>query len=1113
MTTHLKPLFHRRLLQDAVRGAAHVSDEQARVARQWAAGIRTSEFERQTEKNLQGVFLARILDEVLGYAQAISGGPRFHMKAEHSLKASHSGRTPDACLGFFDGSHEQIRAVVELKAPRTDLDAKQGGAYGNLTPVEQAFGYASKLDGCRWVIVSNFETLRLYRYGSGQGSAHVFDLNGLSDPAKLTEFVFLLGRSTLLGQEHAKSAIEELSERTHVKEGEITKSFYAFYKSVRLGLFEHLVGHNPPQPGAAAAAHEVWLLEQAQKILDRVLFICFCEDTGLLPPDVIRQALTAGDSGFVRVPRWQQLIGLFNAVDQGNPPLRINGYNGGLFAHDPGLERLTIADDQLDGVLALSSYDFETDLNVNILGHIFEQSIADLEAIRAEIRGEDVDPKTSKRKKQGVYYTPEFVTRFMVRRTVGAWLDERFTSLKASHREPGDGGRMNKRTETALWLAYLEQLKAIKVVDPACGSGAFLVAAFDYLHGEYRRVNRKFAELTGDTEQQGLFDLDRQILQQNLFGVDLNPESVEITKLSLWLKTASSDRPLNNLDNNVRCGNSVVAPPVDDADGEALAGLARQDVRPFDWRAAFPQVFERGGFDVCLGNPPYVRQETIAPLKPYLQRHYTSFHGAADLYVYFYEKGLNLLAPGGKLAYIVTNKWFRAGYAEPLRTLFARCATFEEIIDFGHAPIFEDADTFPCIVIFHRKVRDEPNAEVLVCSVPRDRDKELSLEQYVDEHGFVVPWQRYGASSWSLEPPAVDALMEKIRRSGIPLREFSGTRPLYGLKTGLNEAFLIDDETRRELVARDPRCDSVIRPYLRGRDIKRWAPTWEKLWMIVLKSSLDEQWPWTSAASEAEAEGIFASAYSSLHARMKAHEPALRKRSDHGRFWWELRSCDYYAVFDAPKIVHTDIAWQPQFAISDEATYLVNTCYLWPIADPYIVAVLNSSVMWSYLWRTAQHGKDEALRLFGAHMETLPIPVASDQLRAEVGVAVAEMSRVVRASAADADTLVGWLRHEFGVVDPGARLFDPFALSADSFISEVRKTRGKGAARLTPADIKVLGETHASYLPAHADRTRSLAELELRTDDLVREAFALKDSERALLDEHAPPRSPRGRTQ
>ena len=189
-----------------------------------------------------------------------------------------------------------------------------------------------------------------------------------------------------------------------------------------------------------------------------------------------------------------------------------------------------------------------------------------------------------------------------------------------------------------------------------------------------------------------LFDLDRKILQDNLYGVDLNDEAVHIAKLSLWIKTAVKGKELTSLDHTLRVGNSIVADPA-------------IDPRAFDWRAEFPEVFEgdSGGFDVVIGNPPYIRQEWLSPIKPYLQSRYAAYHGMADLYVYFYELGLNLLRPGGRLSYVVTNKWMKAGYGEPLRAFFAGKAWVESVVNFGHAKqIFPDADVFPSIIVVRR---------------------------------------------------------------------------------------------------------------------------------------------------------------------------------------------------------------------------------------------------------------------------------------------------------------------------------------------------------------------------------------------------------------------------
>jgi hypothetical protein len=268
--------------------------------------------------------------------------------------------------------------------------------------------------------------------------------------------------------------------------------------------------------------------------------------------------------------------------------------------------------------------------------------------------------------------------------------------------------------------------------------------------------------------------------------------------------------------------------------------------------------------------------------------------------VYFCEQGLRQLRRGGRMSYIVTNKWIRAGYGEPLRGYFASEGVLEEIVDFGHAPIFPDADVFPCIVLLRKPERKEPDTErsVRVVEFPREA-LNADIAAYVEKHAHTVPKKRFGKSAWSLETNAVDDLMEKIRQNGVPLAEFAGVKPYRGVLTGLNEAFLIDTSTRERLVCEDSRSAEIIKPYLRGQDIKRWSPEWHELWIIVLKSSGDHAWPWTAAD---DAEETFRQTYPVLYAHMKPLEEKLRKRSDKGRYWWELRTCAYYDTFSkSPK--------------------------------------------------------------------------------------------------------------------------------------------------------------------------------------------------------------------
>jgi hypothetical protein len=505
---------------------------------------------------------------------------------------------------------------------------------------------------------------------------------------------FLLCRDNFLpisDDPKARSRVDRLLAESNEAEDAITKDLYQQYKTVRINLTQHFWASAPDD----ILDRDAVLIEKAQKLLDRVLFVAFCEDRRLLPEKTIRKAHDHKDT-YNPLPIWENYKAVFRWVDVGNDDPPIPGYNGGLFKFDRLLdEQLEVTDSLCTQLKELARFDFDTEVSVNILGHIFEQSVTDLEELKALATGQAFDQKKGKRKTQGVYYTPAFVTQYIVDVALGGYLKRKEQELIARSQLdqiPKQATRQRREAEIQFWEAYRDILLKTRVIDPACGSGAFLIAAFDYLNREYERVNEALAALEFASQTKGkgsgefvgqrsLFDLNKTLLNENLYGVDLSPESVEITKLSLWLKTAEQGKALTYLDDNIKVGNSIVAD-------------FTIDPRAFNWEAGFPQAFADGGFDVVIGNPPYVRQELLTPFKSYLQQHYESYDGVADLYAYFYEKGLKILKPDGMLSFIVTNKWFKAGYGESLRRFFAQNSVFEQILDFGHAPIFEDADTF-----------------------------------------------------------------------------------------------------------------------------------------------------------------------------------------------------------------------------------------------------------------------------------------------------------------------------------------------------------------------------------------------------------------------------------
>lgn len=546
-----------------------------------------------------------------------------------------------------------------------------------------------------------------------------------------------------------------------------------------------------------------------------------------------------------------------------------------------------------------------------------------------------------------------------------------------------------------------------------------------------------------------------------------------------------------------------------------------------NWQVAFPGVWQdwpavvpKGGFDAVIGNPPYVRQELITDIKPALKRAFpNTYDGSADLYVFFYDQGLQLLKPGGRLSYTVTNKWMRGGYAENLRAQFADKAWIEFVADFGHAKhFFPDADVHPSVVCIRNPDGSPAPSDTEVCVIPRDEVPEKRLDEAVvsRKYNFPLPRTALGRDNWVLERPDVLALLDKVRTHGTPLKEYLDTDLYYGIKTGLNEAFLITGEKRDHLVRDDPSCETLIKPYMRGQDVRRWFSPATGLYMIELKSSSDYAWPWANAETPADAEEVFRRTYPSLYAHLKPLEEfkdakgkvrGLRHREDQGRYWWELRPCAYYDAFAQPKLIYQVIQFHPRYSLDTEGRLSNDKTFFLPTDDRCLLAVLNSPILWWFNWRHLTHLKDEALSPMGYKMEQVPIAPFTGAARRKVVAAVDGLIQATAIRQETAAAIADWLRLELQLEKWKTALNDPSALDADSFCAAIRESLPRRT-ELTAADIKRFkGEYAATVKPAAKARERAL-QLEQELSALVNEAYGLTDADVDLMWRTAPPRMP-----
>ncbi len=388
------------------------------------------------------------------------------------------------------------------------------------------------------------------------------------------------------------------------------------------------------------------------------------------------------------------------------------------------------------------------------------------------------------------------------------------------------------------------------------------------------------------------------------------------------------------------------------------------------------------GFDIVISNPPFVRQEKIKDAKPLFQKLYTSYIGTADLYTYFYERSIRLLKPGGVFAFITSNKWYRAAYGEGLRKWMKAFTTLRIVIDFNDKQVFE-AITYPTIVVANRRAEAQLGQEPVNIIEALNWPRSLSIDELptsILKYGYAVPQASLVSSSWQFEGKERRELLSMIQNTGEELGSWCGGNIYRGLLTGLNDAFVIDGATRSALITDDPTCETIIVPFLRGRDIKRWSTDRPDQWLLMVQSSENAIHPW-SHLPEQEAEALFAKTYRSIHRRFSTYRNELIARQDQGKFYWELRSCAYWHTFVEPKIMCPDIADRPQFTYDTEGSYIGNTAYMLAGVAPWVLTVLNSSVICWYYAQISPQIQNGYFRFFTQYLSQIPIPaVTSEQV-------------------------------------------------------------------------------------------------------------------------------------
>lgn len=742
------------------------------------------------EEQYQGEFLIDLFVNVLGYTK--NPQPDFNLTTEY--KNVKDSKKADGAI-LIDN---KVSAVIELKGTNTT----------DLSKIEtQAFGYKNNQPDCVYIITSNFEKLRFYI----DNAIEYLEFNLFQLQPNEFELLYLC----LAHENIAKGIAKKLKDESVSQEDVITKKLYKDYSTFKRALYHSLVQLNPEYEPIA-------LFEKSQKLLDRFLFIFFAEDRQLLPPNSVRLILQQWnqlkelDEEVPLYERFKKYFGYLNTGYKGKN-FDVYAYNGGLFKADELLDNIKIDDALLYAhTLKLSEYDFASEVDVNILGHIFENSLNELDEIKAELEGEVIDKTKTKRKKDGVFYTPKYITKYIVENTIGKLCNEKKIELQLNEEDYTNDKKRQKKTLQGLidkLQLYRNWLLQLTICDPACGSGAFLNQALDFLIEEHKYIDELQAKLFGDTFI--LSDVENSILENNLFGVDLNEESVEIAKLSLWLRTALPNRKLNDLSGNIKCGNSLIDDP-------EIAGE-----KAFNWQTAFPQVFAKGGFDVIIGNPPYVTNKLgknnesslDIEMEFYKLKYGNIVEYKGNLFSLFIGKTNEIIKLDGLFSFIIPNSILFNSTFSNIRNYIIKEFNFLELLNLKYEP-FSDANTGGCLIFLFQKNK---------------KYKETRIIEYENESGFFEVKSKSKSYDFLKNIEITNGkFLTQIENIEIIKKCYKDTLQLgeimkfyQGIITGDNKKFISNVKEHEK-----------YKPILRGADIHRYSYAFSENYVLFDKEQL-----------------------------------------------------------------------------------------------------------------------------------------------------------------------------------------------------------------------------------------------------------------------------------
>jgi len=854
----------------------------------------------------------------------------------------------DYALQIGDVGREP-NVLVEVKSLVQDLDGKEWDEdiQDYITYPEKVVGYAWR-SRVNWAILTNFKELRVYNVGWSKIPEKALWFSSTYDKFlddKTFERIWAISREGV-----ATGILDTYDTKT--KRKPVDRQFLEDLVKCRRFLIDNIRRRNKKLKPEL-------LKECTQRILDRLVIMRAAEDLRVEKADLLRREIVKEKGGWDKLKQW-----LFRNFDK--------RFNSRIFAKHP-CDDLEIDDEVIQTVVDIlyngtgesSGYRFD-EIHADMLGAMYEDYIGYILKEEGEIY--KLEKKMEKRKAGGIYYTPTYVVEFIVENTLGTLLKDMRPS----------------------------EVKNIHILDPACGSGSFLTKAQDVLKRYYdstmEQLKKKEGEKIDLYISKDYASLSKDILTENIYGVDLDSQAAEIASVNLSLKVLADMKKEMKLPEvmgeNIKVGNSLISNHRQDLKKYFEHPAA---MKPFNWDEEFLHVFDQGGFDVVIGNPPYVRQESITEIKPYLEANYETFRSTADLFVYFIERSLKLLKPGGYFGFIVSSQFTRSKYGDRLRDFLKRF-TIEKFVYFGDLPVFGDATTYPCIIII-KKQNPPENHKIEYLRV--ESLKFASLDDYFSKNSYLVEQKNLSAEGWEFICHDVTSILNKIKRAGKPLEEMKGIKLYRGVLTGLNKAFIIDEAKYNELVKKDPRSSGIIKPFISGRDMMRYSILNPKLYLIFTKHGINiDEYP--------AVKGHLLQFKKELTPK-KPGEKIGRKPGDYK--WYEIQDViDYYKEFEKPKIIFRGLSIKGEFPYAKEPLYVNAPASIISNGSPYLSAILHSKLIWFVIINTCPLISGEFRRLYNYKIEKLPIVITDKENYEKLSNLANEMSTLSKGYYSTLDT-------------------------------------------------------------------------------------------------------------